>query len=375
MIAARLLLQNSSKVNKFVVCQVFKTEINSGGSRLLQSKVLRSYFVNRTYYQNAFRRSYQNPQKLQPNLLILRRFRTRLDIKERELRHPKDDTSIVFAKYGLYSIAAIGALYAALGISEACKNFIKDKRISLNSSSSTNLKIYINERPIDRNVLNLFALNLIVFGMWKVPSLRPLMAKYFCLSALAVQRNFPSFIGSGFSHKLFLHLLVNMYVLKSFTQPWDSNERLQNVKKKELFMPFYLSAAIASSLFSFGIKLITKSHIPSLGASGAIMALLAYGCTKYPNSQLSIVFLPQWNFSASSGLIGIGVFDGVGLATMLLRNYISFQSPFDHAGHFGGLLFGVWYALYGEEKFLKWTSYWRDWWSQYLEKNVKTPNR
>lgn len=63
------------------------------------------------------------------------------------------------------------------------------------------------------------------------------------------------------------------------------------------------------------------------------MAVLAYVCVQYPETKLSILFLPQVQFAASSA---IQVIMGIDLAGILLG-----WKFFDHAAHLGGAAFGM----------------------------------
>eukprot|EP00111_Clytia_hemisphaerica_P000038 TCONS_00000103-protein len=90
-----------------------------------------------------------------------------------------------------------------------------------------------------------------------------------------------------------------------------------------------------------GHKVAVGSAVPSLGASGALLAVLAACCIERPDARLSILFLPFFTFSAQTALYSIIAIDVTGL---LLR-----WKLFDHAGHLGGTLFGSWYVMKGHE--------------------------
>ncbi|KAH7964794.1 hypothetical protein HPB49_001383 [Dermacentor silvarum] len=90
---------------------------------------------------------------------------------------------------------------------------------------------------------------------------------------------------------------------------------------------------VVSSLASYLHKVATQRAAMSLGASGAILAVVGALCLQYPDAQLSILFLPFFTFSAAAALKGVLVFDTAG---MLLRWRL-----LDHAAHLGGTLFGV----------------------------------
>lgn len=126
---------------------------------------------------------------------------------------------------------------------------------------------------------------------------------------------------STFSHYSMFHLFANMYVLHSF-----SNAGVLSLGKEQ-FLGVYLSAGVIASLSSILYKTVTSKAGLSIGAvsffgwydmiqiyiflhiftslfansqSGAIMAIVAYVCVKYPDTQLSILFLPMLNFSAGA---------------------------------------------------------------------------
>lgn len=63
------------------------------------------------------------------------------------------------------------------------------------------------------------------------------------------------------------------------------------------------------------------------------MAIIGYVCSRNPEAQLYLVFLPMLKFSAGTGLKCLVAFDTAGL---LCR-----WKYFDHAGHLGGVLCGM----------------------------------
>jgi len=128
-----------------------------------------------------------------------------------------------------------------------------------------------------------------------------------------------------------------MYVLNSIAGAVAVN------MGKEQFLGFYLSAGVAASFASHLLKAIRRSPGISLGASGALMGALAFFCMSNPKSELSIIFLPQFSFSAENGLKGLMALDTVGI---LLR-----WKVFDHAAHLGGALFGMFWYQWGQQIF------------------------
>ncbi|XP_064638959.1 presenilin-associated rhomboid-like protein, mitochondrial isoform X2 [Lineus longissimus] len=191
--------------------------------------------------------------------------------------------------------------------------------------------------PGNKVAAGLIALNVGVFLLWRIPALEPFMVRFFC-SNPASGAPLWSMVGATFSHYSFFHLAVNMYVL------WSFSNIIGRVLGKEQFLGVYMTAGMVSSLFSYAAKTIRPSLIPSLGASGAIMAILGATCIAFPDSRLSIAFigdLVPHSFSADSAMKFLIAFDTIGL--LLGWKY------FDHAAHLGGMLFGIWYMKYGNK--------------------------
>lgn len=178
----------------------------------------------------------------------------------------------------------------------------------------------------------ILAANVLVFGAWRVRTLQPYMVKYFCSNPSGQAKCLPMVL-STFSHYSTLHLAANMYVLYSFMPAAVAS------LGKEQFVAMYLSAGVVSSFASFLYKVLLNQPGLSLGASGAIMAVLSYVCMQYPDTKLSIIFLPMYTFAAGAA---IKVIMSVDLAGVILG-----WKFFDHAAHLGGALFGMAWCFWG----------------------------
>lgn len=187
----------------------------------------------------------------------------------------------------------------------------------------------------EKLLCDIIGVNVAVFLAWRIPQLSTFMASYFVASPMAKATAWPMLF-SAFSHYSFFHIFINMYVLWSFAPAATA------MFGKEQFVATYLSAAVISSFAGYMYKVARASMLPSLGASGAILALIGIVGTSYPNTQLSIAFINRiypHSFSADTGVKSLIVLDTLG---------ILFGWRFlDHAGHLGGMLFGIWYAKYG----------------------------
>ena len=111
----------------------------------------------------------------------------------------------------------------------------------------------------ERIFVPLFALNVIVFGLWKIPRLSNFMMKYFCSNPAAKAVCWPMVL-STFSHYSLFHLLANMYVLHSF-----SHGSVHSLGKEQ-FLGMYLSAGVFSSFASYLYKALSNRPGMSLGA-------------------------------------------------------------------------------------------------------------
>jgi len=187
--------------------------------------------------------------------------------------------------------------------------------------------------PGEKIFAPVFVLNVIVYGLWRVPALKPFMLRYFCSNPGAKAVCWPMFL-STFSHYSLFHLFANMYVLHSFSAA-------ANTLGREQFLGLYLSAGVIASFTSYLFKVAVAAPGYSLGASGAIMAILAYVCNHYPETKLSILFLPQLQFSAGNAIQVIMAFDVAGI--------IFRWRLFDHAAHLGGACMGLFWSYYGQD--------------------------
>ncbi|KAK6302315.1 hypothetical protein J4Q44_G00266700 [Coregonus suidteri] len=172
----------------------------------------------------------------------------------------------------------------------------------------------------------IIAVNAVVLCCWRIPSMQRSMLKYFTANPASKTRCLPMLL-STFSHYSIIHMAANMYVL------WTFSSSIVSLLGKEQFLAVYLSAGVISTMVSYVCKTATGRLHPSLGASGAIMTVLAAVCTKMPEAKLGIILLPMVSFTAGNALKAIVAMDAAGL--------IMGWRLFDHAARLGGALFGV----------------------------------
>ena len=181
-------------------------------------------------------------------------------------------------------------------------------------------------------------LNVVVFLSWRIPAFHKVMAGYFCANPASRAVCWPMLL-STFSHYSFLHLAANMYVLHSFSSLAVA------ALGKEQFVALYLTSGVVSSFASHIYKTAFGFQSPSLGASGAVMGILGFVCTQFPDTYLTIIFLPIYKFTAGMAIKAIMGMDALGC---LLR-----WQFFDHAAHLGGVLFGMFWQAWGNANIWK----------------------
>jgi len=153
-----------------------------------------------------------------------------------------------------------------------------------------------------------------------------------------------------FSHApppMFFHIMFNMFAL------WMFGRVLENVWGGKRFLIFYFACGLGAAALHLGMQYFRceqllqdfvnndmaaiKSHIgaaaPALGASGAIMGVMAAFAYLFPNTELYFMFIPipikaKW---AMLGLAAIDLFGGVAKIS---------GDNLAHFAHLGGAITG-----------------------------------
>jgi len=95
----------------------------------------------------------------------------------------------------------------------------------------------------DKVFVPILAINVLVFALWRVPALQPMMYKYFTGSPHLTNKGLPMLL-SAFSHTSLVHLGLNMFVLHSFIGPMVA------ALEKEQFMGLYMSSSVITSFLA-----------------------------------------------------------------------------------------------------------------------------
>lgn len=152
----------------------------------------------------------------------------------------------------------------------------------------------------------------------------------------AVKRNneWWRFITSGFLHADFMHLFFNMFVLYSFGLAlFQYFENLFQELAIYYFLVLYIGAIIISDLSSY-IKHHNSPSYRSLGASGAVSAILFAFILINPMSQVLVFFIPM------PGVLMGAIYLGYSW-------YMAKQGGdrINHDAHFYGALFGFLFPI------------------------------
>lgn len=189
--------------------------------------------------------------------------------------------------------------------------------------------------------LVLIAINVLVF-LYEV-SLSQGALQDFIYQYGVVPRNISEGVGLGtlltsmFLHGGWLHLIGNMLFL------WVFGDNIEAVLGPVLYLGFYLVGGLAASaahiLFNLG------SDIPSIGASGAISAVLGAYIVMFPHSRVRVLFL--LGFRAGVTRVTALVFLGIWGVTQLLNGLASLGAATAQTSgvafwaHIGGFVFGL----------------------------------
>ena len=148
-------------------------------------------------------------------------------------------------------------------------------------------------------------------------------------------------ITHAFIHADFLHLFFNMYVLYMFGPYlelyFEYNASLGFIS----YMLFYILSAIFATIPAL-YKNGNNPNYLSLGASGAVSAVVFAYIVLYPLRELGIILLP-----------GIWIPGFIfGILYLMAENYMSKKkySNIAHDAHISGSLFGVFFILFFDLK-------------------------
>ncbi|HEU4470724.1 MAG TPA: rhomboid family intramembrane serine protease [Flavisolibacter sp.] len=146
------------------------------------------------------------------------------------------------------------------------------------------------------------------------------------------------FIGHGFIHADVFHLVFNMVALYSFGQVAEQAFTISCVfgsMGKVVYLLLYLSALVVASLPDY-FKYKDSYHFKSLGASGAVSAVILATVIFFPKAPMGLLFLPIEIPGYLFAIIYIGV------SVYLDRKG---GGNINHGAHFWGAAYGVVFTI------------------------------
>ncbi|GAA5904325.1 rhomboid family intramembrane serine protease [Sporobolomyces salmoneus] len=228
------------------------------------------------------------------------------------------------------------------------------------------LVVILNEKWLEmgeakRTQAGLIASFATVFVLWRLPA-SARFGKWLAhdpLSGRSITQ-----LTSVFSHRTLPHLAFNSIALYSFGTACFSylnySELLPRSTSRYEFLAFFAAAGLASSFASHlwfsrivagrllrttTSQQVRASIVPSLGASGAVYSCLTLTALSFPESNVSLIFIPFVPLPIGAATGALVLVDLVGL----FRGW----RMFDHAAHLAGAAFGAGYWYIGHEWFEK----------------------
>jgi membrane associated rhomboid family serine protease len=156
--------------------------------------------------------------------------------------------------------------------------------------------------------------------------------------AITNQKQYYRFITHGFLHADLPHLAFNMVALYSFgvaVEKIYSLECLFGSMGKLYYLLLYMTALVIATLPTY-LKNKENYHYRSLGASGAVSAVVFAGITLLPQIPINFMFVP---IDIPGYIFGIAY---LGISAYLDRKG---GGNVNHSAHFWGAAFGVAFTI------------------------------
>lgn len=191
----------------------------------------------------------------------------------------------------------------------------------------------------------LILINVAVYGLWFTGYYgSAFMEDNFLVSWNSVMEGrYWTLLTTVFSHNMFWHLLINMFVLRSF------GTLINSVLGARRFLIFYLTAGLTGSVCHILVSkfLLHEPSISALGASGAVAGLIWLFALIFPKEKLLLfAIIPMPAFIGALAFVGLDLW---GLYSQAHGGGL----PIGHGAHLGGALAGVLFYVFYLRKFIK----------------------
>ena len=188
----------------------------------------------------------------------------------------------------------------------------------------------------------ILVLNIAVFLAWNLSvgtgGLDPeFMINNFLVSWSGLEKGrFWILLTSAFSHNLFFHIFMNMFVLSSF------GAAVEVTIGTRRFVWFYLIAAVVSSFCHAAVSatILHNPDLPALGASGAISAVVLLFALFYPQQKILL-----FGIIPVPALWAVVIFVGLDLWGLIAQAEGG-GLPIGHGAHLGGTLVGLFFYFF-----------------------------
>lgn len=130
-----------------------------------------------------------------------------------------------------------------------------------------------------------------------------------------------------FTHANVMHILFNMFGL------WMFGKVLENVWGPKRFLLFYFICGVGAAVAHLAVQYFTGGFSAAVGASGAVMGILAAFAYLFPNTELYIMLIPI-PIKAKWAVLGMVLYDLVGGVGQVSGDNIA------HFAHLGGAATG-----------------------------------
>ncbi len=205
---------------------------------------------------------------------------------------------------------------------------------------------YILVRPHNTIIKFIIWTNVLVFVLWSSASSNRdsfiFMAENFLISwNHLADGHYWTLLTAFFSHNMFFHIFLNMYVLYGF------GVTLEGILGARRFLIFYMAAGLfASVCHALVCKfLIGHPELPALGASGAITGVIMLYALMFPKRKILILgIIPVPALTGALLFVGLDIWGLVAQST-------GGGLPIGHGAHLGGSIFGfIYYFLISKPK-------------------------